>query len=623
MRSGPGAVETIKRRPSMAIALRPLSLLLCLALLTASLWPRPAVAGWVSPGPLARAHEDLDGPDQCEKCHDAGAGVRNERCVACHGEVAGPPGGRDTWHFREQVQGSGKACAGCHSDHKGRSYPLIRWTPPQGFDHAPTGFVLDGAHGALGCGECHTRQPRYLMKRADCAGCHDDPHGGQLGARCERCHTTSAFVPPARFDHGRAKFPLDGRHASVACASCHLPGADGVPKYSGIEHGRCASCHADPHGGRTFLSDCSSCHEVGGWEKTRGLPPAHGPSGWPLVGSHAKVDCADCHGLDLQRSVDAACASCHSDPHGGRFGLDCAKCHDERSWKQQKAGSFDHSMTRFPLRQKHAQVSCKACHGPSKGRAAVYKGLPFGRCEDCHADPHHMDFVSVEDTCSACHDESGFSPAAYGVVAHERARWPLEGSHRAVRCEGCHKPTERGVPDLAVADHRCASCHPSPHGEQFADVIAARDCAACHTVRGFRSSAFDHDQTRFPLRGAHVGSACASCHRGDPVQYQGLPVACEGCHADPHMAQFTTEPSPLGCADCHAVESFQIDQFDHLGRAGWALDGGHATVACAGCHPAVPLPTEQGISEVVHWRLGSMACADCHANPHASTGGRP
>lgn len=579
-----------------------------------------ARADWVSPGPLARAHADVDQGDRCDKCHDPGAGVSPKRCIACHEHAAGPPAARETWHFREQVKGSGKTCADCHSDHKGRTYPLIRWTPPADFDHAATGFMLDGAHRALDCGDCHEKQPRFMGLKATCTACHEDPHAKQLGATCTRCHGTGSFLPPTGFDHAKSDFPLQGRHGSVACAACHRARPDGKPLYKPIAHDRCADCHRDPHQGRTFLSDCSSCHEVGGWQKTRGLPPSHGPSGWPLVGKHEPVACADCHGGDLTRKVDAACASCHADPHTGRFGADCAKCHDERGWKRQKAGSFDHALTRFPLRGRHAAVKCATCHGPKGGQPAVFRGIPFARCEDCHADPHRMDFVSVTDACASCHDEQGFTPAAYGLAEHDKAKYPLTGSHRAARCDGCHKRPAGGVPQLAIADTRCVTCHKSPHGEQFAQTIQTRGCEACHSTRGFRASAFDHEATRFKLQGAHSNAACASCHRGEPIQYEGLPLACEGCHVDPHKAQFRAQPRARECTDCHGPDSFRIPHADvaeaadwHLQKTAWPLDGAHEKVACAKCHPAVDLAG----AAVVHWRLGPKGCADCHQNPHA------
>ena len=580
-----------------------------------------ARADWVSPGPLAKSHAELDQDGRCDKCHEQGSGVQPQRCIACHEHAAGPPAAKDTWHFREQVKGSGKTCADCHSDHKGRSYPLIRWTPPADFDHKKTSFTLDGAHAALDCGDCHKKQPRYMGLKQDCSTCHEDPHAKQLTGGCKRCHTTESFLPPSRFDHAKTKFALEGRHATLTCAQCHKAREDGKPRYAGLKFGRCADCHSDPHQGRTFLSDCSSCHEVAGWEKTRGLPPAHQPSGWPLVGKHEKVTCADCHGLDLGRQVQTACVSCHTDVHQGRFGQDCAKCHDERGWKRQKPGTFDHGLTKFPLRGRHAVVDCKKCHGPKEGRPVQWKGLKFGRCEDCHTSPHGMTFVSVVDACNTCHDEQGFFPAAYGVTEHDKARWPLTGSHRAARCDLCHKkPAGAVAATLKVPDTHCITCHKSPHGQQFAETIATRGCEACHSTRGFRASAFDHEATKFPLRGAHSNAACASCHKGEPIKYEGLPLACTGCHDDVHRGQFAAAPTVRDCKDCHGPDSFRIPFADATAAADWhlrltkyPLDGAHEKVACAKCHPKMEL----GETSVVHYRLGERGCSDCHVNPHA------
>jgi hypothetical protein len=263
-------------------------------------------------------------------------------------------------------------------------------------------------------------------------------------------------------------------------------------------------------------------------------------------------------------------------------------------------------------------VRCETCHKPRGSFAATYKGLAFGQCTDCHRDPHQMQFVSVEGRCTSCHDEHGFVPAAYGSEQHARARMPLEGSHLAVPCARCHATRPDGVPELKVQDTRCAACHKSPHGEQFADTIRERGCEACHSTRGFRLSAFDHTATRFPLRGAHEQAACGSCHKGTPVQYEGLPLTCEGCHRDPHRAQFRSQPDKQ-CVACHSEKSFKIEEFDHTAGAGWALLGAHAKVKCAGCHRTVEVASEQ----VVQWRLGPRACASCHVNPHTRGGGAP
>src|SRR5215510_1088014 len=37
-----------------------------------------------SPGPMSAGHADMSGSLDCNKCHDAGFGVPDEKCLSCH-----------------------------------------------------------------------------------------------------------------------------------------------------------------------------------------------------------------------------------------------------------------------------------------------------------------------------------------------------------------------------------------------------------------------------------------------------------------------------------------------------------------------------------------------------------
>ena len=594
--------------------------------------PASARADWISPGPLAAAHADLDREGRCERCHEAGGGVLEARCLSCHTEVAGPLRQGRGYHAK-LIRQSGKACKGCHSDHRGRSYPLIRWSPPAGFDHgAETGFDLDGAHAGAACGACHERRPAYMGAKTTCGGCHEDPHKAELGGDCERCHTTAAFQPASRFDHDRhTEFPLEAKHAAVTCDRCHPRGGARTPSrhptYRIDRFGDCSGCHADPHRGRTALSSCRSCHATTGWEDTRGLPPAHGPAGWPLVGRHQPVECRDCHGSDLAASVPSECVSCHQDVHGGRLGRRCQQCHDESGWtlSRSMARRFDHDSTDYPLRGRHRTTACRDCHPARGGYAATWQRVAHATCDDCHRAWHPETFVTVEPStrCESCHTVEGFAVSTFGAAEHRAARFPLEGSHLAAPCGECHAREPRSPTHLAGFDSlACAACHADPHGGQFeAEMAADSSCDACHSTVGWARDAIDHDATPFPLRGAHADAACASCHRATPdaageevIEYRGLPVVCGGCHADAHLGQFQVAGPARGCEDCHAPQAWQIEDFDHAKLTRWVLDGAHAEVACDRCHLPAPVPDRE---PVIRWRLGEQACADCHQNPHA------
>ncbi|HLF56966.1 MAG TPA: hypothetical protein VI942_09000, partial [Thermoanaerobaculia bacterium] len=103
------------------------------------------------------------------------------------------------------------------------------------------------------CDRCHPAandgMRRFAGRPLDCAGCHRDAHAGQLalaGATdCARCHDVERIRPAPGFDHARSRFPLDGRHVGVACASCHPaePGEPPVVRYRPRPLD-CAGCHA-------------------------------------------------------------------------------------------------------------------------------------------------------------------------------------------------------------------------------------------------------------------------------------------------------------------------------------------------------------------------------------------
>lgn len=575
-----------------------------------------ALAQWISPGPLAEGHAKLDDVATCEKCHAPGKRVEAARCLACHTEVAIPLSLGRGYHAR-LIRESGKGCESCHSDHHGRAYPLIRWSPPPAFDHGKeVGFGLTGAHARIACEACHEHRPRYMGEPTMCIGCHKDPHAGTLGRSCESCHDTNAFKPAPRFDHAKTKFPLENKHAGVACTSCHKPVAQGRLDFAIKDAGRCSTCHGDPHGGRTALSPCTDCHTTVGWRDVKNLPPAHSPAGWPLVGKHAGVACTDCHGPSLTAKVSSTCATCHEDVHKGRFGPKCESCHNEAGWKQVKLTGFDHSRTRYPLEGRHQQVRCEKCHRPAGGKT-TWKGLTFDRCDRCHQ-PHHQEtFASARATeCEACHTVQGFMPSTFTSDAHARARFALEGSHLAVPCESCHLRAAPAATPLALGVKPCAACHADPHAGQFdAQMADGRSCAACHSTTGWAKDAFDHDATAFPLRGVHAAAACESCHTGNPIRYKGLATTCEGCHRDPHLGQLAARP----CVACHSEAAWAIAPFDHAGLTGYVLDGRHAPLACEACHDTRTLADG---TTVEHFDLGYQACADCHANPHRAAGKR-
>ena len=271
----------------------------------------------ISPGPLARAHQSLDGAANCIKCHQVSTSNRSFRCVDCHREIASELQQHKGLHASFPESGApGAACVKCHSDHNGIDFKMLHWDPtPKGFDHGKTGYPLDGKHVGVGCRSCHSAQhisaqARTLLGSKDlnrtwlglepnCITCHVDHHQGRLGPDCAKCHSTTdwkaARIDRQNFDHSRTRFPLTGEHRNVPCASCHTAGPDGQPRYAGIAFANCADCHKDPHKGE-FKQGCDSCHNTSSWKKSNFVSTFdHSKTNFPLLGKHLDVPCLTCH----------------------------------------------------------------------------------------------------------------------------------------------------------------------------------------------------------------------------------------------------------------------------------------------------------------------------------------
>ena len=540
----------------------------------------PPAEAQISPGPLARGHERLEGSAQCLKCHDQ-KGVSAERCLACHTLLAERVAAGRGLHARAEY----RDCKRCHMEHQGREFELVFWGERgrAGFDHALTGLGLQGRHARLRCEDCHRGRQRrspqqlaaagagagtFLGLATGCAACHADEHRGQLGARdCTVCHRQESWKPAPGFDHARAAFKLEGRHVGLACDKCHP---------------------TVPEGGKSYR---------------RYVPVAF-----------------------------KECSSCHRDPHAGRLGAACSSCHAVDSWRPQKLAGFDHDRTAYPLRGRHRGLDCSACHRANQG----YK-LAHARCLDCHADAHlgQLSARADQGRCEACHDVSGFSPAHFGPEEHGRTRYALVGAHLAVPCDACHKrvsPESLGrlpaagpalagrrpgpATRLRFASTRCVDCHKDPHLGEVDKHMRTAGCEACHAVDSWRQVRFEHDKTRFALAGAHARLACGKCHErleaGTPRQrpkLAGLALACEGCHKDPHQGQLTRADLASPCERCHTTTDWKPTRFDHARDSTFALDGAHVRLGCVTCHKA----ETQGGQKLVRYKPLRTACRDCHA----------
>ena len=550
----------------------------------------PGARAQVSPGPLAKPHAALEGNLNCAKCHGKAKGEMDRKCLACHEEIASLIANQRGFHAREGK----KDCARCHPDHGGTNFEMIAWPDksPQKFKHERAGWPLQGKHAALACEKCHV--PAHVgaemtskLKRKGsvawvgldtaCRACHEDIHRGALGDDCTRCHSEQGWRPARGFDHAKTSYPLTGMHAKVVCAKCHeaphlelARDAQGrvKPLYKPLPHDECSACHADPHKG-SFGPACGRCHDTASFRKVNTASFDHSRTRYPLRGAHARLACARCHDEKTawgKKPPFATCGGCHRDAHAGAATLagkavDCAACHGVEAFKPSTYTVAQHAKTAYPLEGAHAAVACRSCHGRTPpgdaaqaaalvGTAKVWFHPARGRCVDCHRDPHEGRYSpggarARPDECLACHTMAAFRPSTVDAAAHERARFRLEGAHRAAPCFACHRElatvpaaAEKRPLPFTMAGQTCRDCHENPHGTQFDARKDGGACDVCHDQERFRpASRFDHSRVRhFVLEGAHARTACAKCH---PVVttagkrmtlYRPVPSRCEECH---------------------------------------------------------------------------------------------
>jgi hypothetical protein len=614
----------------------------------------PFCVGQISPGPLTRAHQSLNGTANCGSCHKLAAGQATFKCLDCHTEIskrlAEGKGLHATYHLSP---GSSQECVRCHSEHNGEDFPLIKWDPKI-FDHKQTGYALEGKHAGLTCNRCHTAQhisptmrplikiqdlnKTFLGLGRDCIGCHQDQHKGRLGVTCQQCHNTADWKNVSQFDHGKTRYPLTGMHAQVTCQKCHTPGSDNKPRFVGLPFAKCSDCHSDPHKG-SFAQTCQSCHNTSGWKKVSAAAVSekfdHSKTKYPLLGKHAELQCSQCHaGGDFKKPlVFEKCSDCHRpSPHGTQFtkradGGECSSCHNVQGFKPSTYGVKEHATSAYPLEGKHAGLQCAQCHIP-KGKDTLFK-VKFQRCTDCHSDQHAGQFASAPyfNSCERCHNLQGYKPSTFGLAKHKDTKFLLTGGHVAVPCSECHKALDPLAPKPVVAYHwenlSCVTCHSDPHKSQFRDRMQKpgpggkpAGCEACHTTKSWRElSGFDHASTSFPLLGTHRATACIDCHKPPNmetrlmnVDFKAAPTKCEDCHDDIHGKQFA-KSGITQCVECHNSAKWKPSLFDHEKRTAFSLQGAHLNVRCDACHKSTRV-VEGKI--VLFYKPTPKECAACH-----------
>ncbi len=511
----------------------------------------------LAPGPLIQGHEQLEKND-CLKCHDAGKGVPDTKCLNCHKPIQ---------RFVDSKRGfhglTTQSCRDCHSEHKGRKYDSIA-IDEKTFEHAKlTGYSLDGKHAEIKCIECHKifqKEPsvragktRYFGTQASCVSCHkkDDIHffkGTYAQKDCVECHGLKSWKSDIKFDHKKdAGYEIKGKHLDLKCAECHQIKTknkiSSIYKWPNLKQAQCLTCHQDQH--KNNLSkkyqngNCLTCHSLQTWS----IPKFdHKITNYPLRGKHFEIKCIECHKQN-QKSVTLTkekgfkfqglrqqCLTCHQDYHRfnqlktKHFGNPnaCQACHTESDWKT--TPKFDHNIhTRYPIDGEHSKLNCLECHTTQdknkKIIASVYRWpkLTDKTCESCHKTPHTGQFSKalLQKACTECHVTTGWFNMKNGKgFDHAKTRFPLTGSHEKVRCATCHGPQGKQIFKFKTVESKfCIDCHKNIHTQQFSTKINSNACFDCHSTVNFKQlKTFDHSKTKYPLEGAHEKLKCSECH---------------------------------------------------------------------------------------------------------------
>ncbi len=506
----------------------------------------------ISPGDLVKAHAKLEGMSNCTKCHVLGQGVENSKCLDCHKEIKTLMDAGRGYHSSSDVRG--KNCWSCHSDHHGRNFRIINFDE-KNFDHNRAGFKLSGKHSSIKCQDCHTKKfispeaygrnnNTYLGLSENCFSCHEDVHQGTLSINCGNCHDTKSFKPASKFDHDSTKYKLTGAHQKIECIKCHekeIKNGKEFQKFSGLFFNNCSPCHKDVHNGR-FGEDCQKCHVTTNFKAINEKRFDHNKTAYPLLGRHRFVKCEDCHkrGLNVKLKFQK-CTDCHSDFHKGDFTVnhfvrDCSDCHAVQGFQPSLFTIEKHNQLKFKLIGSHLAVPCRNCHFENK--EWHFKNIGE-KCIDCHKNVHGSEITNKfmpNNNCSTCHQTESWFTISFD---HNKTTFPLKGKHEKVKCGDCHHRVNdtgiRGYKFLTLTTY-CETCHKDVHYGQFKQGKTS-NCQRCHSYDNWKALGFNHEKTKFSLKGAHEKLKCSACHKevhenGNVfIQYKLKDFKCAACHA--------------------------------------------------------------------------------------------
>ncbi len=212
----------------------------------------------------------------------------------------------------------------------------------------------------------------------------------------------------------------------------------------------------------------------------------------------------------------------------------------------------------------------------------------------------------------------------------------LASSHASIdgqdNCNECHDGGRETI------NSKCLGCHDhsdlkaridAGKGFHASSLVKGKDCESCHSdhkgrgydIMGWKSvkggmNGFDHDLTGWKLQGKHAAIDCKDCHKRSNKQglrvFLGEDRLCGSCHKKDQPHGFERREM-LACERCHGESVWKPplrkQDFDHNDKrdAAMPLEGSHADVSCAKCHPKSLFNLEAKDPD---------SCGNCHDSPH-------
>jgi len=174
--------------------------------------------------------------------------------------------------------------------------------------------------------------------------------------------------------------------------------------------------------------------------------------------------------------------------------------------------------------------------------------------------------VLTERACLDCHQSGTWFPLSQKPLFKHNSDtdFKLAGNHEDLTCEPCHSGESiEAFHSFSTSGNTCVSCHQDVHQNYWGP-----QCEDCHSAETWNAeqSYRRHEQTLFPLQGAHHRLECYLCHTA-PGQ---LPeIDCQTCHGQDFRPELTAHAginATTDCSNCHGPTRWnQILAINHDG----------------------------------------------------------